>query len=117
MDGFRADSDAVLKPWRGHGCPAAIVGDIDKRTDLLSPVSGNASADGEDPQSLLTRDNSTVFVEIKEWVERLYAAELPDWPGEWTSDWEYGTQGGEAGCYYSIIRKPDIWRVVIWCGS
>ena len=29
--------------------------------------------------------------EIKEWVERLYAAELPDWPGEWTSDWEYGT--------------------------
>ena len=56
-------------------------------------------------------------VEIKEWVERLYAAELPDWPGEWTSDWEYGTQGGEAGCYYSIIRKPDIWRVVIWCGS
>ena len=55
--------------------------------------------------------------EIKQWVERLYAAELPDWPGEWTSEWEYGTQGGEAGCYYSLVQKADHWQVVIWCGS
>jgi len=55
--------------------------------------------------------------EIKEFVERLYAAELPDWPGEWTSEWEYGTKSGEAGCYYSLEEKPEFWRVVIWCGS
>lgn len=55
--------------------------------------------------------------EIKEWVERIYKAELPDWPGEWTSEWEYGTQGGEAGCYYSLAEKPGTWQVVIWCGS
>ena len=60
---------------------------------------------------------SATEAEIKEWVERLYAAELPDWPGEWTSEWEYGTQGGEAGCYYSLSKKPDKWLVVIWCGS
>lgn len=55
--------------------------------------------------------------EIKRWIEQLYAAELPDWPGEWTSDWEYGTQAGEAGCYYSLVDKTSHWQVVIWCGS
>ena len=55
--------------------------------------------------------------EIKSWVERMYAAELPDWPGEWTSELEYGTQGGEAGCYYSLVEKAQKWQVVIWCGS
>ena len=55
--------------------------------------------------------------ELKSWVENIYAAELPDFPGEWTSEMEYGTQGGEAGCYYSLADKGVHWQVIVWCGS
>lgn len=55
--------------------------------------------------------------EIKQWIERIYAAELPDWPAKWTSEFEYGTASGEAGCYYSLVEKPEVWQIVIWCGS
>ncbi|MDH3699488.1 MAG: hypothetical protein OER83_06230 [Flavobacteriaceae bacterium] len=55
--------------------------------------------------------------ELKTWVEKIYAAELPDFPGEWTSEMEYGTEGGEAGCYYSLSDKGAHWQVIVWCGS
>ena len=55
--------------------------------------------------------------ELKAWVETIYAAELPDFPGEWTSEMEYGTEGGEAGCYYSLMEKGEHWQVIVWCGS
>ena len=55
--------------------------------------------------------------DLRSWVEHIYAAELPDFPGEWTSEMEYGTQGGEAGCYYSLTDKGMHWQVIVWCGS